>query len=203
MIWSIQMKTLFISQGLWSFVLNGYKQPTDSIVFTTWNENKKEQYYENQMKDAKALLYIQQGVSKTIFPRITVATVAKEAWDILQNEFKGSDKVIFIKLQSLWKDFDILLMKEGGEFNDHKFIEFCKKNGIKKELTIRRTPQQNGVAERKNRTTVEMACSMLQGKSLSKPFYAEAVSMAVYILNRSPTKTVQNTLYEAWFKRKP
>ncbi|KAK3036496.1 hypothetical protein RJ639_030510 [Escallonia herrerae] len=41
------------------------------------------------------------------------ATMANKAWDILQNEFKGSDKVISIKLQSLWKDFDILLMKKG------------------------------------------------------------------------------------------
>ncbi|KAK2988781.1 hypothetical protein RJ640_025940 [Escallonia rubra] len=86
------MKTLFISPGLGSFVQNGYEQPIDSAAFATWSENKKKQYYENQMKDAKALLYIQQGVSKTIFPRIMAATVAKEAWDILQNEFKGSDK---------------------------------------------------------------------------------------------------------------
>lgn len=55
------------------------------------------------MKDARALLFIQQGVSKTIFPRILAATKAKEAWDILKKEFQGSEKVITIKLQSLWR----------------------------------------------------------------------------------------------------
>jgi len=81
---------------------------------------------------------------------------------------------------------------------------FCEKHGIKRELTVRRTPQQNGVAERKNRTIVEMARSMLQNKSLPKQFWAEAVNTAVYILNRSPTKAILNTTpYEAWFNRKP
>jgi len=69
---------------------------------------------------------------------------------------------------------------------------------------VRRTPQQNGVAERKNRTIVEMASSILQSKDLPKQYWAEAVNTAVYILNRSPTKAVLNkTPYEAWFKRKP
>jgi len=42
-----------------------------------------------------------------------VATTSKEAWEILKNAYKGSNKVISIKLQSLWRDFDTLLMKEG------------------------------------------------------------------------------------------
>ncbi|XP_022876705.1 uncharacterized protein LOC111394888 [Olea europaea var. sylvestris] len=78
------------------------------------------------------------------------------------------------------------------------------KNGIKRQLTVSRTPQQNGVAERKNRTIVEMARSMLKGKGLPNLYWAEAVNTAVYILNRSPTKAVRNkTPYEAWNKKKP
>ena len=84
------------------------------------------------------------------------------------------------------------------------FLEYCKEKGIKRQLTVRKTPQQNGVAERKNRTIAEMARSMLKGKGLPNTFWAEAVNTTVFILNRSPTKAVQNkTPYEAWYKEKP
>ena len=110
--WSIQMRTIFISQGLWELVQSGYEQPDDAAALAAWDGDRKKQYNDNVMKDAKALMYIQQGVSKVIFPRIMGATMSKDAWEILKNEFKGSDKVITIKLQSLWKEFDNLLMKE-------------------------------------------------------------------------------------------
>ena len=110
--WSIQMRTIFISQGLWELVQSGYEQPDDAAALAAWDGDRKKQYNDNVMKDAKALMYIQQGVSKVIFPRIMGATTSKDAWEILKNEFKGSDKVITIKLQSLWKEFDNLLMKE-------------------------------------------------------------------------------------------
>jgi len=98
----------------------------------------------------------------------------------------------------------ILRTDRGREFIDEEFMSFCKKHGIKTELTVRRTPQQNGVAKRKNRTIVEMARSMLQSKNLPKYFWVEAINTTVYILNRSSTKAVPNqTPYEAWFKRKP
>lgn len=92
----------------------------------------------------------------------------------------------------------------GGEFIYHPFMEFCRKEGIKRQLTVSRSPQQNGVAERKNRTIVEMARSMLKGKNLPNILWAEAVHTAAYILNRSPTKAVRSkTPYEAWTGRKP
>ncbi|CAL8169319.1 unnamed protein product [Prunus armeniaca] len=58
----------------------------------------------------------------------------------------------------------------GGEFTSNEFSEFCKSNGIKRELTASYTPQQNGVAERRNRTIVEMARSMLKAKGLPNVF---------------------------------
>ena len=64
----------------------------------------------------------------------------------------------------------ILRTDRGGEFIDEEFMSFCQKHDIKRELTVRRTPQQNGVVERKNRTIVEMARSMLQNKNLPKYF---------------------------------
>ncbi|KAE8705324.1 hypothetical protein F3Y22_tig00110429pilonHSYRG00698 [Hibiscus syriacus] len=65
-------------------------------------------------------------------------------------------------------------------------------------------PQKNGVAERKNRTILDMARSMLKGKKLPKEFWAEVVACAVYLSNRSPTRSVWGkTPQEAWSGRKP
>ncbi|PKA46730.1 Retrovirus-related Pol polyprotein from transposon TNT 1-94 [Apostasia shenzhenica] len=98
----------------------------------------------------------------------------------------------------------VLRTDRGGEFLSHDFNLYCKKYGIRRQLTVRKTPEQNGIAERKNRTVVEMARCMLHEKSLSNKFWAEAVATSVYLLNISPTKAVFNrTPYEAWWKRKP
>lgn len=70
-------------------------------------------------------------------------------------------------------------------------------------MTVSRTPQQNSVAERKNRTIVEMARSMMEEKGLPKNLWVETVNTAIYILNHSQTKAVCNqTPYEAWNGRK-
>lgn len=67
----------------------------------------------------------------------------------------------------------------GGEYTSNAFREFCRNNGVKHQLTAAYSPQQNGVSERKNKTIVEMARSMLKGKHLPKVFWAEDVSCAV------------------------
>ncbi|KAL9413504.1 hypothetical protein AB3S75_042066 [Citrus x aurantiifolia] len=92
----------------------------------------------------------------------------------------------------------------GGEFIYTPFMNYCRDNGIKKQLTISQSPQQNGVVERKNRTIVEVARSMLKGKGIPNNLWAEACHTTVYILNRSPTKAVRDkTPFEAWHNRKP
>ncbi|GJZ44740.1 putative ribonuclease H-like domain-containing protein [Tanacetum coccineum] len=58
------------------------------------------------------------------------------------------------------------------------------KKGIKKEFSVARTPQQNGVAERKNRTLIETARTMLADSKLPTTFWAEAVNTACYVQNR-------------------
>jgi hypothetical protein len=66
------------------------------------------------------------------------------------------------------------------------------------------SPQQNGVVERRNGTVVATARSMLKAKGLPGWFWGEAVSTAVYVLNRCPTKSVDGmTLFEAWHGKKP
>lgn len=88
---------------------------------------------------------------------------------------------------------------QGGEFTSQNFNDFCAAHGIHRQLTASYTPQQNGVAERKNRTIMNMVRCMLISKQVPKTFWPEAVNWAVHILNQSPTLVVRNkTPEEVW-----
>lgn len=92
----------------------------------------------------------------------------------------------------------------GGEFNSNEFNDFCKENGIKRQLTAAYSPQQNGVAERKNRTVLNMVRSMLSEKKMPKTFWPEAVNWTTFVLNRCPTSAMKDmTPQEAWSGEKP
>ena len=92
----------------------------------------------------------------------------------------------------------------GTEYSSQAFAEYCKIKGIKREYTIPYTPQQNGVAERANRTIMESVHSMLYHANLPLIFWAEAVSTAVYLKHRSPTSHLKDiNPYECWYKEKP
>lgn len=98
----------------------------------------------------------------------------------------------------------ILRTDGGGEFNSKEFDDYCNKKGIEHEVTAPYTPQHNGLAERRNRTLVDMARCMLKGKGMPKSYWGEAVSTAAYLLNRCPTKRMHNvTPEEAWSGHKP
>ncbi|GJT74952.1 putative ribonuclease H-like domain-containing protein [Tanacetum coccineum] len=85
----------------------------------------------------------------------------------------------------------------GTEFKNAKLIELCGQKGIKRDYSNPRTPQQNGVAERKNRTLIEAARTMLADSKLPTMFWTEAVSTACYVLNRvSITNPHNKTPYE-------
>jgi transposase InsO family protein len=92
----------------------------------------------------------------------------------------------------------------GGEFTSKEFNSFCDSHGIRRQLTAAFTPQQNGVAERKNRTIMNMVRCMLSEKHVPKYFWPEAVKWTIHILNRSPTLAVKElTPEEAWSTIKP
>ncbi|KAL0389945.1 UNVERIFIED_CONTAM: Retrovirus-related Pol polyprotein from transposon TNT 1-94 [Sesamum calycinum] len=347
--WAIKMKTYFQSQKLWEIVEEGVTLPEDSSTSSSAEKGKLEN---KKAKDSEALYYIQTAVADHIFPRISVATSAKEAWSILQKEYQGSAKhmrkgevgeenslenafqsklnmrsqnsnrkeenfkstmedkkkqnmrhVVFVKEQTILRrivtfeenhNVEIARAETGeatwyidsaasnhmtynkGAFQtldesfktnvklgdnhivkvegkgsvaintkktyhksklsrelakpvykkQHKkpfpsgtswrakavlelihtdvcgpmrtpsheqnryfilFIDDYSQNdleeGIEHQTTVSYNPQQNGVSERKNRTVMEMARSMLQEKHLPKAFWAEAVYTAVYLLN--------------------
>ena len=92
----------------------------------------------------------------------------------------------------------------GGEYMSKKFDELLKKEDIARQTSAPYTPQQNGVAERANRTIVEMARSMLHAQNLKLDLWAEAVVNAVYTRNRCPTSAVEGmTPEQAWSGRQP
>ena len=70
-----------------------------------------------------------------------------------------------------------------GESTCQEFEEYLKLKGIRHELTIAHTPEQNGVAERMNRTLMESARAMIAHAGLSNEYWAEAVATAVYLKN--------------------
>ncbi|GJZ57560.1 putative ribonuclease H-like domain-containing protein [Tanacetum coccineum] len=78
----------------------------------------------------------------------------------------------------------VIRSNNGTEFKNSIMNQFCEMKGIKREFSVARTPQQNGVAERRNRTLIEAARTMLVDSKLPTTFWAEAVNTACYMLNK-------------------
>lgn len=93
---------------------------------------------------------------------------------------------------------------KGGEFTSNKFIQFFLENVIKWQLTTAFTPQQNGVAERRNRTIMNMVCCLLTEKEMSKILWTEAAKWTNHVINKSLTKAVKEMApEERWSGLKP
>lgn len=101
------------------------------------------------------------------------------------------------------KKIKCLRSDRGGEYLGKDFLKYLAKEGIANQRTAPYTPQQNGVAERKNRTLIEMARCMLLEDQHEKRFWGEAVSMANYVQNRLPARGIDKTPYEIWNGLKP
>ena len=86
----------------------------------------------------------------------------------------------------------------GGEFSSFDFRKFCYNNGIVIDYCVPYAPQQNGKAERLNRTIMEKARCMLDDAGLPSEFWAEAVQTAAYLYNRSPGMG-DKTAAELWY----
>lgn len=92
-----------------------------------------------------------------------------------------------------------LRVDNGLKFCWSKFDEFCKNEGIVRHYTVRDTPQQNGVAERMDQTLLERARYMLSNAGLTRRSWAEAVSIACYLINRRPHTGIHlKTPFEVW-----
>ena len=114
-------------------------------------------------------------------------------------------KVLCKKLQNE-KGHDIICIRSDhrGEFENHAFENFCNNLGIEHQFSSHRTPQQNWVVERKNKSIQEIVRTILNENALPKYFWVEAVNTACYVLNRVLIRPYLNkTPYELWKDRKP
>jgi len=119
-----------------------------------------------------------------------VADKLKEFIDLVENKFQRRVKTLHVD--------------NGREYCNERISKYLCMKGINLETTAPYTPEQNGRAERDNRTLVESARAMLHGKNLPTRLWEEAVNTACYILNRTPTSCNQGkSPYEMWTGKKP
>ncbi|GKA90443.1 putative ribonuclease H-like domain-containing protein, partial [Tanacetum coccineum] len=111
------------------------------------------------------------------FSWVFFLTTKDETSEILKIFIKEVENLVDKKVKIIRSD-------NGTEFKNKVMDDFCREKGIKREYSVARTPQQNGVAERKNRTLIEAARTMLADSKLPTTFWAEAVSTACYVQNR-------------------
>ncbi|KAL0842477.1 hypothetical protein ABMA28_014571 [Loxostege sticticalis] len=115
-----------------------------------------------------------------------------------KDEVKGCIKDFLNKSENITGNkVQILRSDNGLEFVNREMKEMLRKRGITHQTTVAYTPEQNGKAERENRTLVEAARTMLCARKLPKKLWAEAVNTAAYVLNRTGKSQVQGkTPYE-------
>ncbi|GKB60138.1 putative ribonuclease H-like domain-containing protein, partial [Tanacetum coccineum] len=94
-----------------------------------------------------------------------------------KDETSGILKSFIIGVENLIDQrVKVIRCDNGTEFKNKEMNQFCERKGIKREFSVARTPQQNGVDERKNRTLIEAARTMLADSKLPTTFWAEAVN---------------------------
>jgi hypothetical protein len=87
----------------------------------------------------------------------------------------------------------------GGDFTSKEFMDYCSSHGIKRQFSVARTPQQNGVVERKNRTIQEMAQTMLMDSKLTDIFWTQALHTTIHNQNIVMLRNnIDKTPYELW-----
>lgn len=128
---------------------------------------------------------------------ICLLSEKNEAFDVFKTFKSLVEKEARTSLCSLRTD-------RGGEFTSNAFNQFCKEHGIQRQLTASYTPQQNGVAERRNHTIMNMVRCLLTEKNMPRSFWPEAAKWTCHVLNRSITNAVKDMVpEECWSGIKP
>ncbi|GJW15361.1 putative ribonuclease H-like domain-containing protein [Tanacetum coccineum] len=143
---------------------------------------------QNVLKMTKPVLLVLKGSNTELLD---------ETNEILKNFIKEIENLVDKKVK-------IIRSENETEFKNKVMDDFCREKCIKREYSITRTPQQNGVAEKRNRTLIEAARTMLADSKLPTTFWAEAVSTACYVQNRVlVVKPHNKTPYELFRGFKP
>ncbi|GJW75811.1 putative ribonuclease H-like domain-containing protein [Tanacetum coccineum] len=129
--------------------------------------------------------------------KITGKSTKDETSGILKSFITGIENLVDHKVK-------VIRCDNGTEFKNREMNQFCEIKGILRQFSVARTPQQNGVAERRNRTLIEAARTMLADSKLPTTFWAEAVNTACYVQNRVlVVKPHNKTPYELFHGRTP
>ncbi|KAI3762817.1 hypothetical protein L1987_53258 [Smallanthus sonchifolius] len=125
--------------------------------------------------------------------------------DCTKDEIAEILQYLHMNLESLCKLMVRRIRSDNDtEFKNNMMEIFCLKKGIHQEFSAPYTPQQNGVAERKNRTLIDTTRTMLSDAKLLITFWAEAVNTACHVLNRVLVEKRHNkTSYELINNRPP
>jgi hypothetical protein len=129
-------------------------------------KNIKNPFFEERQQSRRSL---RTHSFRCVWPNVIISGKFKEFKALIENLSERKIK--------------ILRSDNGGEYTSKEFVNFCKDVGIKRELTTPYNPQQNGVAERKNRTIMEAMKTMIHDQDLPMCLWAEATMATVYVHN--------------------
>ncbi|KAJ9545171.1 LOW QUALITY PROTEIN: hypothetical protein OSB04_024878 [Centaurea solstitialis] len=149
-----------------------------------------------------------QSINGRKYVLVIVDDFSRYTWvNFLRSKDGASDIIIsFIRNVQVRLQLPVQVIRtdNGTEFKNRKLDSFLDSVGITHTFSAARTPQQNGVVERKNRTLVEAARTMLTFSKLPLHFWAEAVASACFTQNQSLiTKRFMKTPYELVYNRPP
>jgi transposase InsO family protein len=129
------------------------------------------------------------------YTRMTTICFLKNKSESFEN-FKIYKEMVENEMDSKIK---CLRSDNGGEFTSKEFMDYCSIHGIKRQFSVARTPQQNGVVERKNMTIQEMARTMLMDSKLTDIFWTQVVNTTIHIQNKVMLRNnINKTPYELW-----
>ncbi|KAI3770443.1 hypothetical protein L6452_01576 [Arctium lappa] len=149
-----------------------------------------------------------QSIAGKKYTLVIVDEYSRYTWVIfLRCKSDTPEELIsFVKKREVLNNLTVRSIRSdhGTEFKNSSLNNFFENKGISHNFSSVRTPQQNGVAERRNRTIIEAARSMLSDSHLPTQFWAEAVNTACFTQNRSLIiKRFGKTAYELFIGRKP
>ncbi|KAG7599440.1 Ribonuclease H-like superfamily [Arabidopsis suecica] len=192
----------------------------DKIVCSACNQGKQIRVQHKKVEGVQTTQVLDLIHMDLMGPMQTESIAGKRYVFVLVDDFSRYTWVRFIREKSeTANSFKILALQlknekkmgikqirsdRGGEFLSEAFNSFCESQGIFHQYSAPRTPQSNGVVERKNRTLQEMARAMIHGNGVPEKFWADAISTACYVINRVYVRLGSDkTPYEIWKGKKP
>nr|GEZ17496.1 hypothetical protein [Tanacetum cinerariifolium] len=201
---------------------NLWRRRLGYINFKTMNKRKGKQHKASfKTKSVSSISQPLQMLHMDLFALTFVKSIIKKMYClVVTDDYSRFSWVFFLATKDetsrilksfitgienlIYHNVKIIICDNGIEFKNKEMNQFCEKKWIKREFSVARTPQQNGVAERKNKTLIEVAKTILADSKLPTTFWAEAINTACYVQNRVLViKPHNKTPYELFHGRTP